>query len=330
MNVNVLIDAVVRQTVVLIANLATASGVRTPLSDLAGEVFLGLVRELQGQGVKHKVIADMFGMALRTYHEKVRRLSESATDRGRTLWEAVLGHVQDKGPVSKGALLRRFARDDEAMVRSVLKDLVDTGLLYQSGRGDVAVYRAADPSDLARIAAANEHDTVEAILWVAVLRHSPASAAELERLVGIAAPRQAEILARLVADGRVRAESRDGVIRYSCENCVIPYEDPIGWEAALLDHYSAMVTAIVTKLAAGSRTARPSDVVGGSTYGFDVWKGHPLEEDVLALLRRVRTMASDLRARVDRYNADHTPEDEIARVSFYVGQFVAERNGDTP
>ena len=33
---------------------------------------------------KH-VIADMFGMALRTYHRKVRELSESQTERGHSV-----------------------------------------------------------------------------------------------------------------------------------------------------------------------------------------------------------------------------------------------------
>jgi hypothetical protein len=36
----------------------------------------------------------MFGLALRSYQQKVQRLSESATDRGLTLWEAVHAHIQ--------------------------------------------------------------------------------------------------------------------------------------------------------------------------------------------------------------------------------------------
>jgi predicted acetyltransferase len=55
---------------------------------------LSLVRELERQGIGQKVIADMFGLALRSYQQKVQRLSESATDRGLTLWEAVHAHIQ--------------------------------------------------------------------------------------------------------------------------------------------------------------------------------------------------------------------------------------------
>src|SRR6185436_10402738 len=105
MNAQILIDAVVRQTMVLIAQLSTADGVRSPLSHVADEVFIALVHELEHQGVGKKVIADMFGLALRSYQQKVQRLSESATRRGRTLWEAVHGFVQDKQQVSRNDVL---------------------------------------------------------------------------------------------------------------------------------------------------------------------------------------------------------------------------------
>src|SRR3954463_3944622 len=62
MNVTLLIGAIVRQTMVLIAELATAGGVRAPLAHVADKVFMDLVRELERQGVSRKVSADMFGM----------------------------------------------------------------------------------------------------------------------------------------------------------------------------------------------------------------------------------------------------------------------------
>ncbi len=74
MNVNLLIDAVVRQTTVLVAQLATAAGTRATMAYTANQVFIDLVRELKEQGLGNKVIADMFGLALRTYHAKVQRL----------------------------------------------------------------------------------------------------------------------------------------------------------------------------------------------------------------------------------------------------------------
>src|SRR6187431_200948 len=96
MNVQVLIDSIVRQVTVLIAQLATSGGVRAPLAHVANQVFLDLANELETQGVSRKVSADMFGMALRAYIRKVRRLSEAESEPGITLWRAVLEFVRNE------------------------------------------------------------------------------------------------------------------------------------------------------------------------------------------------------------------------------------------
>ena len=105
MDVGTLIDAIVRQTTVLVAQLATAGGGRPQLAHTANKVFLDLVDSLKEQGLTSKVIADMFGLALRTYHSKIERLSESRTIRGRSLWEALLEYIESKGPVHRTDVL---------------------------------------------------------------------------------------------------------------------------------------------------------------------------------------------------------------------------------
>ena len=80
--------------------------------------------------------AHMFGMALRTYHYRVARLAESRTERGRRVWEAVLSYVQSQPDILRAEVLRRFRHDEPDLVRGVLRDLVDSRLLYASGRGD--------------------------------------------------------------------------------------------------------------------------------------------------------------------------------------------------
>jgi hypothetical protein len=90
MDSQLLIDQVVRQTMILIAQLATSGGARAPLAHIADTVFLELARELEAQGLSRKVTADMFGVALRSYRRRIQRLSESVTERGRSLWAAVL------------------------------------------------------------------------------------------------------------------------------------------------------------------------------------------------------------------------------------------------
>src|SRR6266496_1315888 len=119
MTIELLIHAIVRQTTILIAQLATSRGVRAPLAQIANQVFLDLVTELDRQGVSRKVSADMFGLGLRTYRRKIQRLSESSTERGRSLWDVVLEYVRMQGLVTRVEILTRFSGDDEPQVRAV-------------------------------------------------------------------------------------------------------------------------------------------------------------------------------------------------------------------
>jgi len=328
LNVNLLIDAIVRQTTVLIAQLATTAGVRAPLAHVANQVFLDLASELKAQGLGHKVIADMFGMALRTYHARVQRLSESATDRGRSLWEAVLGYVQEQGQVTgsvrRAEILRRFRRDDEATVRGVLRDLTESGLIFKSGRGDTAVYRAAGTDDVQAMGQDDGRAAESALLWVTIHRSGPIDSVTLAEQLRREPEELEEVLDSLVEDGRVfRMQGDDGETLYDSAECVISYENTVGWEAAVFDHYQAMVSALCTKLAKGSRSAAMSDAIGGSTYVFDLSPGHPMETEILGFLKRVRTDATALRARLDEVNANN-PDVAVGsqRVIFYAGQTV--------
>jgi hypothetical protein len=76
-HIQFLVDDIVRQTTVLIAQLATAAGLRAPLARVADQVFVDLANELESQGVRRKVAADMFGLALRSYQTKLRRIADS-------------------------------------------------------------------------------------------------------------------------------------------------------------------------------------------------------------------------------------------------------------
>src|SRR5689334_7737503 len=203
MNGSLLIDAIVRQTVVLIATLATGAGQRASLSHVADQVFTDLVAALKEQGLGNKLIADMFGMALRTYHSRVAQLSESRTDQGRALWEAVHGHIQQHGPLLRSAVLARFGRDDSSVVRAVLRDLVDSGLVYRSGRGDGTSFRARE-LDAASALRDDDHALLARMLLVAIHRNGPIEARALGELLRIDdAPALHAALAQLCAQGLV-------------------------------------------------------------------------------------------------------------------------------
>lgn len=324
MNVQLLIDAIVRQTMVLIAELATSGGLRAPLAHVAGQAFLGLARELESQGVSKKVSADMFGMALRTYHDRVARMAESQSETGRSLWDAVLAYLQESGPVLRVDVLRRFSRDNEAMVRGVLRDLVQSGLAFQSGQGDRTTYRAATAEEQGMAGGENRDGAIANMVLVAIHRHGPCTRDEIQKLVPLADDALDGVLAHLKTDGRVVARRQGGSTHYQCERVFIPYGDPDGWEAAVLDHYQAVVMAICAKLRTGRTQAIPGEWIGGSTYHFDIWDGHPFEQEALGFLSTMRRQAVLLREAIERHNASHAraPEAGEKRIVSYVGQTV--------
>lgn len=326
MNTQALIDGIVQQTTVLIAHLATSGGVRAPLARIANRVFLDLGEELQRQGVKKNVIADMFGMALRTYHRRVRSVAESETDAGRTVWDAVLDFIREQQPVGLVPIRQRFRHDEASVVSGALNDLVSSGFVYRSGRGDGAVFRIAEAQDFEQSALEHRREANEYVVWLAVFRHGPIGRSGLADLTHLGSDALDVALATLLADGRVEPVRQDGGgDAYRSARFDVPIGASQGWEAALLDHFQAMVSAINAKLRAGRAKALSGDEVGGATYTLDVWAGHPCEAEARGLLAETRRRVDALRERIDAYNASHPGERARSRgtpVVFYAGQNV--------
>lgn len=318
MDTRILIDAIVRQTTVLIAQLSTAAGIRAPLSHVADQIFVDLARQIESQGVSRKVAADMFGIALRTYQKKVDRLTESVAQRGRTLWQAVLDHAQSKPGVTREDVLRRFASDGEANVIAVLHDLVGSGVLQSTGRGLTAAYHPTSPEERSLRERGDRAEALEHMAWLEIYYRGPLAPHELARLLCVPEDEMASTLEHLAADGRIEASAVDG--RVSAKSLYIPVGTRRGWEAAVFDHYQAVVTSICRKLNRGVGTF-PSDDMGGGTLTFELCSGHPYEADVLGLLAKTRSELNALWQRIEDYNRVHpVPEESRRRFTFYYGQ----------
>jgi hypothetical protein len=325
MDTKLLVDAVVRQTTVLIAHLCTAAGVRAPLAQVADQVFLGLSREIEAQGVGRKVVADMFGLALRSYQKKVQRLTESASTRDKTLWEAVIDFLRDSGSVTRERLFERFQFDGDEAIAAVLRDLVASGIAYATGRGELALYGLTSASDRARLIRQEQNDTLPALVWVTIYREGPMSVTTLRERMGTEAVALDSALSELERDGSIQ---RDAVTdEYRSSTVTIPVGASVGWEAAVFDHFQAVAKAIAAKLHLGP-ASREADVIGGTTLSFDIFAGHPQELSVYGLLHRFRHEANELWHRVDEHNRQHPIADEQrVEVTFYMGQNV-HRSGD--
>jgi hypothetical protein len=328
MTLDLLIQAIVRQTTILIAQLATSGGTRAPLAQVANQVFLDLVAELERQGVSRKVSADMFGLGLRTYQRKIQRLTESSTDRGRSLWEAVLDYICDQKTASRSSIQLRFARDDDAQVRGVLRDLCDSGLVFGSGQGPGAVYRATSDEELRAIRQLRIGEGLDELLWAIVCREGPATLENLVALTHLSRSDLEQALTRLVDSNRVQRVHDNTDIVYQTGSLFVPVGSPVGWEAAVFDHFQAMVKTICCRLRDETATSTPGDVVGGSTYTLEVWPGHPLEQETCTTLSRLRTALVDLRRRVEEYNEAHGIPEQHRQVVLYVGQCMIAQDGE--
>jgi hypothetical protein len=320
MDSQVLIDQVVRQTMVLIAQLATSGGARAPLAHIADRVFIELARELEAQGLSRKVTADMFGVALRSYRRRIQRLSESVTEQGRSLWAAVLDFVPSDRLVTRGEVLTKFHLDEELLVRAILSDLCESGLLLQLGRGVSTAYRAVTSSELAALDASA--DGLAELSWLLIYREGPLTRQALLERLRVESGRLDAALQALCDAGRI-ARSEDS---YTSREVVVSRNAAAGWEAAMLDHFRAMVKTLCARL----RGEGDPKTNGGSTYSFDLAHEHPLAPRVHGTLERVRGELSALRAEVERYNAEHGSEPTPELVTIYIGQHVVGERAGNP
>ncbi len=325
MTIELLISAIVRQTTILIAQLATSGGARAPLTQVANQVFLDLVRELERQGVSRKVSADMFGLGLRTYQRKIQRLVESSTQRGRSLWVAVLQFLESRSSATRAEVLMQFAGDDETLVRSVLHDLCETGLAKARGSGAATRYSATPSEELMRPGQSKKEDGLDELLWALIYREGPVSLAALARRCG-GGEEIGPALQRLLEVGRV-SRTEDELFR--AESLVLPLGSPVGWEASVFDHFEALVSTVLCRLRVDRERTDMLDQIGGSTYTVEVWPGHPLQEEAVSTLSEVRAKVGELRERIEAYNREHLVPEDHTKMLFYVGQcLIPQGNGD--
>lgn len=335
MDSRLLIDQIMLQTTVLIAQLSTAAGIRAPLAHIADEVFLHLSDSIEKQGVSRKVAADMFGMALRTYQRRVQALTESLSDRDRTLWEAVLDYVDCEDGHSREEVLHRFRWDDMGAVKAVLHDLVNSGLIYGLKQGGLTLYRVTPERDLQRLASRATSDSLSSIVWVHVYRQPDQRAEQVAQQLRADLSAVQVSLDQLVEQGRLSAhfpeegEGDEGAGRapvYHANRCYLPVGEPIGWAASVYDHFQAMAKAISNKLNRYGAQSAQGDEIGGMTLSFDLYPGHPQEEEVRALLKTYRASLNELWSRVVETNeaareAGEAHQDAF-KVTFYLGQNI--------
>lgn len=315
-----LIDEIVRQTTVLIAQLSTSTGLRAPLSHIADQVFLELARELEGQGVRRKVVADMFGMALRSYQVKVRRLNDNSDSTTGTLWQRLYADLSESS-ATRADLEKRYRPCSPKQIAAALQDMVQSGIAYSSGRGPETLFGLTTEVDREQISASQQRRIHSDLCWYLVASGSATSRAELVATLRVDAVVVDQALSELIRDGVVsEAEGRLDAVSFE-----VGVGAEGGWETSVFDHFRAVTTAIAAKV--NRPVAAADDQIGGGTRNFVIYPSHPYAPQVYALLSETRSRTRELWRRVTEYNEQTPPPPATDRVTFYFGQNVVRGEG---
>ena len=120
MRTNLLIDSIVRQTTILIAQLSSAAGLRAPLAHLADEVFLSLSRELEQQGVVVEAAEDVSAVDAEQIDEEGWEPFQGAStmeELGEVAKEACLCALGTSAPNPFLSTVRYFRDEYEAHIK---------------------------------------------------------------------------------------------------------------------------------------------------------------------------------------------------------------------
>jgi len=320
----VVVDTLLAETTHLISHIATAGGKRASLSQFSDRAFLSLASALEHRGIPRKVSADMFGLPLRSYQVRLQRAVQLVHQRNCTLWNAIVAFLARQCSVTRRELLYRFRKENNLTVASIVNDLIRSGAAYSDKRGDEVTIGLTSYGQTM----ATEDCPLDALVWVTVFRFGPITIDELKaHCPSIDAAVLPQICERLLAEGRICGEDKGGVLYFLSTQCDLPWNAE-GWLASLVDHFRTVTRALSRKVESGQCQAAAGDLVGGSTFDFDLHPNHPLYEEVTGLLQRFRVELRALRARVEKENAAaatasrKAPTDEHFRLSFYIGQCV--------
>ncbi|MCA9541565.1 MAG: winged helix-turn-helix domain-containing protein [Myxococcales bacterium] len=311
----------------LLATLATRNPLRMYFADIAGKTLLDIVQVLRHDGISQEAIAASLGLTLNGFQARMKRLKEQHDeppeedgDDRRTLMERVFAFIADHPDAEQGVPIRQvgdaFRGVKRDTLNGVLHFLVQSGFLTAEGRGGRRRLRVERRP---HAQGPNEHD-----VGVLLYREGPLTLAELARRLECSTERAASLLDRLRRDGALVEGESDGEATFAATNYHIPLDHTEGYEAAIFDHFSAMVQAICKKLRLGHHHASLADQIGGATFSLRVPVDDPLYDEVSAFLRDNRVRLESWLARANALREADLVGREVRRFTLYVGQSVDE------
>lgn len=325
MNFSNLVERMVPLVAELFATLKVTDPLRMDFAGIAEKTVHDLVGVLRQEGLTNEEIAAALDLSIAGFYRKVKDLRETYSPgdgtRRPTLWELVYDFVLEQSggsrdrPVSYMAIEARFAQLTPERLGAMLRYLVRFGRLSMTGHGPSRRYRIVERE---LPTGATYHDAV-----VTLYRDGPMTSAELAQRLETDEASCHAWLGRLRDAGRLE-ETTVGrqPTRYRATGYHIEPDEPAGYEAALWDHFQAVVRAICMKVRLGATQASMRDLIGGTTFSFDLPVDDPLYAEISGFLAETRQrMESWLRRHGE---LQPRPGARHARVTIYTGQMVEE------
>jgi hypothetical protein len=320
LNTSTLITLLVRETAVFVGLLATHTRVRPELASVTAEILREMTQLLHEQGLTQSSVAGMLNLTLRGYQRKLRRLQDGQHEpAAQSLqWQiyAYISRESERVQVTREMILHQFRGLEQPVVLGVLTELQHVGVVKRCESRHAQWYEInTEPGETG----AALQDLVHAL----IVNRQPISEEQLRTDLRTITPAAlTQILTALTTSQRAAPVEEDGVRVWRSGSILILEGDSAGWKAAVYDHLSAVLTALGTKLQLGSHPQARS-LAGGATWWFEVWPGHPLNDEARGFLDDVRRRAVDLRQRIEAHNQTLTERPEtLAEVRFYAGSYV--------
>lgn len=309
----------------LLATLASQNPLRMYFADIAGKTLLDIIDVLRDDGISQEAIAASLDLSMNGYRAKLKRLqemyrggSELSAEEPRTLLERVYAFVDDqtgRGPVGLGDVRRHFRGVKPDSLGGVLHFLVRSGLLRVSGRGEQKTYRIVHRMPV------DEPGILDA--KVLLYRNGPLTLSQLANRLGVLEDKAAGFLDHLHFGGELRESvDSDGESQYRVMEFHIPIDTVEGYEAAIFDHLSAVVTVLCKKVRLGRHAATMSDKLGGATFTFDVPADDPLYDEISGFLAKQRAELEVWLQRTRALEEEDLAGRDMKRLTIYVGQLV--------
>ena len=180
-----LVYAIAYEAGAMTAHLANEKGVRRPINWVGDIFFLGVVDELERQGVPKKVAADLLGMSLRTYQRRIAQARASQSS-AQSLWSLVSARLKKRA--TKQDILSWFDPSYHAQIGSILRDMVVHHWAHKDAHG----YYTLEPDR-----GIWTDDMVEDYAWIEAHLKNTRDVEEWAERTGVPQARWEEALERL-------------------------------------------------------------------------------------------------------------------------------------